>query len=64
MIASSVLGWVPGIITMVVSGVLFWITSMTLHKFIMKYPQIRDICELATINVYIAMSRTNCLANR
>ena len=28
----SVLGWVPGIITMVVSGVLFWITSMTMHK--------------------------------
>ncbi|OKL61837.1 hypothetical protein UA08_02297 [Talaromyces atroroseus] len=41
----SVLGWVPGIITMVVSGVLFWTTSMTLHKFIMKYPQIKDICD-------------------
>lgn len=41
----SVLGWVPGIITMVVAGVLFWITSMTMHKFIMKYPQIKDICK-------------------
>ncbi|KAJ5110905.1 hypothetical protein N7532_001440 [Penicillium argentinense] len=41
----SVLGWVPGIITMVLSGVLFWITSITMHKFIMKYPQIKDICD-------------------
>ena len=31
----SVLGWVPGIITMVVAGILFWITSITMHKFIM-----------------------------
>lgn len=43
----SVLGWVPGIITMVVAGILFWITSMTMHKFIMKYPQILDICDFA-----------------
>ena len=43
----SVLGWVPGIITMVLAGLLFWITSMTMHKFIMKYPQIRDICDFA-----------------
>ena len=41
----SVLGWVPGIITMVGAGILFWITSITMHKFIMKYPQIRDICD-------------------
>ncbi|KAF2157088.1 hypothetical protein K461DRAFT_273210 [Myriangium duriaei CBS 260.36] len=41
----SVLGWVPGIITMVLSGILFWITSITMHKFIMKHPQIRDICD-------------------
>jgi hypothetical protein len=41
----SVLGWVPGIITMVVAGILFWITSITMHKFIMKHPQIRDICD-------------------
>lgn len=39
------LGWVPGIITMLLSGVLFWITSITMHKFIMKHPQIRDICK-------------------
>jgi hypothetical protein len=41
----SVLGWVPGIITMVVAGLLFWITSITMHKFIMKHPQIKDICD-------------------
>ncbi|KAK3110576.1 hypothetical protein LTR53_002882 [Teratosphaeriaceae sp. CCFEE 6253] len=41
----SVLGWVPGIITMVVAGILFWITSMTMWRFIMKYPQIKDICD-------------------
>ena len=41
----SVLGWVPGIITMVVAGVLFWITSITMHQFIMKHPQIKDICD-------------------
>ncbi|KAF2475550.1 amino acid transporter [Lindgomyces ingoldianus] len=41
----SVLGWVPGIITMVAAGILFWITSMTMWKYIMKYPQIKDICD-------------------
>jgi Transmembrane amino acid transporter protein len=40
-----VLGWVPGIITMVGAGILFWITSITMHKFIMKNPQIKDICK-------------------
>lgn len=40
-----VLGWVPGIITMVLSGIIFWITSITMHKYIMKNPQIKDICE-------------------
>lgn len=30
---------------MVVAGVLFYITSMTMHKFIMKHPQIKDICD-------------------
>jgi hypothetical protein len=40
-----VLGWVPGIITMVLAGILFWITSITMHKFIMKNPQIKDICK-------------------
>ena len=30
---------------MVLSGVLFYITSLTMHKFIMKNPQIRDICD-------------------
>lgn len=41
----SVLGWVPGIITMLGAGALFWITSITMHKFIMKHPQIMDICD-------------------
>ncbi|EPE36889.1 hypothetical protein GLAREA_09052 [Glarea lozoyensis ATCC 20868] len=41
----SVLGWVPGIITMIVAGVLFWITSLTMHKYIMKHPHIKDICD-------------------
>ena len=41
----SVLGWVPGIITMLVAGILFYITSLTMHKFIMKNPQIKDICD-------------------
>ena len=41
----SVLGWVPGIITMIGAGILFWITSITMHKYIMAHPQIRDICD-------------------
>ncbi|GAB7344750.1 hypothetical protein MBLNU457_3220t1 [Dothideomycetes sp. NU457] len=41
----SVLGWVPGLITMIVSGALFWITSITMHNYIMKHPQIKDICD-------------------
>lgn len=41
----SVLGWVPGIITMVLAGVLFWFTSVTMHKFIMKNPHITNICD-------------------
>lgn len=42
----SVLGWVPGLITMVLAGILFWITSITMHKFIMKNLKIKDICKL------------------
>jgi hypothetical protein len=30
---------------MVLAGILFYITSMTMHKFIMKHPQIKDICD-------------------
>ncbi|KAJ5961301.1 uncharacterized protein N7479_008451 [Penicillium vulpinum] len=41
----SVLGWVPGIITMVLCGLLFWVTSITMHKYIMKHPHIMDICD-------------------
>ena len=43
----SVLGWVPGMMTMLGAGILFFITSMTMHKFIMKYPQIKDFCDFA-----------------
>ncbi|KAK4580216.1 hypothetical protein LTR86_000419 [Recurvomyces mirabilis] len=50
----SVLGWVPGIITMVLAGILFWITSMTMWRFIMKYPQIKDICDFG----YYAFGRS------
>ena len=32
---------------MVGAGILFWITSMTMHRFIMEYPQIMDICDFA-----------------
>lgn len=32
---------------MVVAGVLFYITSMTMHAFIMRHPQIKDICDFA-----------------
>src|SRR3978361_264012 len=48
----SVLGWVPGIITMVAAGILFWITSITMHKFIMKNPQIKDICECSQLFMF------------
>ncbi|KAF7172655.1 hypothetical protein CNMCM6106_006785 [Aspergillus hiratsukae] len=41
----SVLGWVPGIITMLVACILFWVTSITMHEFIMRHPQIMDICD-------------------
>ncbi|KAF2862313.1 hypothetical protein K470DRAFT_8268 [Piedraia hortae CBS 480.64] len=44
----SVLGWVPGLITMLVAGVFFWFTSMTMHKFIMRHSHIRDICDFAS----------------
>ena len=30
---------------MVGAGILFYITSLTMHKFIMKHPQIKDICD-------------------
>ena len=50
----SVLGWVPGIITMVGAGIFFWITSITMHKYIMKYPQIKDICDFG----YYAFGRS------
>lgn len=41
----SVLGWVAGLFTMFLAGLLFYITSITMHKFIMKHPQIKDICD-------------------
>ena len=39
---------------MVGAGILFWITSMTMHKFIMKYPQISNICDFG----YYAFGRS------
>jgi hypothetical protein len=47
----SVLGWAPGIITMILAGVFFWITSITMHKYIMKHPQIKDICKFLWRNI-------------
>jgi len=41
-----VLGWVPALITTFVAGGLFWITSYTMWKYMMKHPQIRDVCDL------------------
>jgi amino acid permease len=57
--SNSVLGWVPGIITMVVAGALFYITSLTMHKFIMKHPQIKDIATSGTTLLASRASRTN-----
>lgn len=45
----SVLGWVGGMITTLVSGAFFWLTSMTLWRFCMKHPEVRDICDLAFV---------------
>lgn len=42
----KVLGWVPGLITTFLAGVIFWITSLTMWKFIMKNPHVRDICDI------------------
>jgi hypothetical protein len=44
---------------MVLSGILFWITSITMHKYIMKNPQIKDICELAGCASGLYSSHTN-----
>ncbi|MCJ1396176.1 hypothetical protein MMC18_009065 [Xylographa bjoerkii] len=41
----SVLGWVPGIITMILAGGFFWLTSITMHTYILRHPQIKDICD-------------------
>ncbi len=41
----SVLGWVPGLITIAIAGAAFWITSITMWQYIMKNPQIKDICK-------------------
>lgn len=41
----NILGWVPGLITMAGMAILFWFTSMTMHRYIMKYPQIMNICD-------------------
>jgi hypothetical protein len=51
----SILGWIPGLLTILVFAVLFYITSLTMHKFIMKHPQIRDICDFG----YYACGKSN-----
>lgn len=30
---------------MLIAGALFWVTSITMHRFIMKHPQIMNICD-------------------
>lgn len=45
----SVLGWVPGIITILLAAILFYFTSMTMHKFIMRHPHIMDICDFGFV---------------
>ncbi|UZJ51565.1 hypothetical protein CBS101457_000885 [Exobasidium rhododendri] len=42
----KVLGWVPGLITTFAAGVLFWITSLTMWRFLMRNPGARDICDV------------------
>lgn len=37
----SVLGWGPAMVTTILSGVFFWITSYTMWRFIMKHPHVR-----------------------
>lgn len=66
-VSLSVLGWVPGIITMVLCGLLFWVTSITMHKYIMKHPHIMDICESAAVQVsrfLLAMKANGLLTDR
>jgi hypothetical protein len=35
---------------MLVAGILFYITSITMYKFIMKHPQIMDICDFGYVS--------------
>ena len=42
----KILGWVPGLITTFAFGIVFWISSHTLWRFVMKHPQIRDVCDV------------------
>ncbi|KAK4686785.1 hypothetical protein P7C73_g3340, partial [Tremellales sp. Uapishka_1] len=41
-----VLGWVPALIVTFLAGALFWISSLTMWKYLMKHPHIVDVCEL------------------
>ncbi|ORY27871.1 transmembrane amino acid transporter protein-domain-containing protein [Naematelia encephala] len=45
----SVLGWVPALITSILSGLMFWLTSITMWRFMMKHPQVRDVCDLGRL---------------
>ncbi|OKL55675.1 hypothetical protein UA08_09021 [Talaromyces atroroseus] len=42
----KVLGWVPGLIASILSGIFCWITSYTMWRFIMKHPHVRDVCDI------------------
>ncbi|CAN8103292.1 unnamed protein product [Discula destructiva] len=51
----SVLGWVASLFTTLLAGALFYVTSLTMHRFIMKHPQIKDICDFG----YYAFGKSN-----
>ncbi|CEH18139.1 amino acid [Ceraceosorus bombacis] len=42
----KVMGWVPGLITTILAGIFFYITSLTMWRFIMRHPGVRDVCDI------------------
>jgi hypothetical protein len=55
----SVLGWVPGIITMLLAGILFYFTSMTMWRFIMRYVRTFWVQQMTLTNLGIPRSWTS-----
>jgi hypothetical protein len=51
----SVLGWGWGITTMVLAAVFFYFTSITMWRYIMKHPEIKDFCDFG----YHVMGKSN-----